>query len=140
MEWIANGIKMWYPNSDWDWGCGNNKRVNQTWLAIQHWWHGPIIIKQQLMPLAFKNVTWPWHIELSHAPGTFECSHWCSPCKQSAQKLQICSHGGVWGYLSLSVAVLLGWVFLLGKSGLLPLFPWENTGSFEHTALDVPYW
>ena len=35
----------------------------------------------------------PRHIELSCAPGTFKCSHWCSPCEQSSQKLKICFHG-----------------------------------------------
>ena len=68
-------------NHNWNWnvvsqlqlgmGLQQYKGANQTWLVIQHWWHGPMTVKQKFMPLALKNVMCPWHIELSHAPGTF---------------------------------------------------------------------
>ena len=62
MQWITIGIKMQCPNSSWEWGCSNNKRANQTWLVIQHWWCGPMIMKQIFMPLALENVMCFRHI------------------------------------------------------------------------------
>ena len=35
----------------------------------------------------------PWHMELSHAPGTSECSYCCSPSEQSSKNCRSASTG-----------------------------------------------
>ena len=82
--------------------------------------------------MALKNVTHPWHIESSHAPGTFQHSHCCSPYEESSQNCRSASMG-VSGatYLCLGVAVLPGCVSYL-EIWPLTVVPPGNTLDCHH--------
>ena len=46
-----------------------------------------------VVPQLLKQKFMPWHLKMSSAPGTFECFHWCSPCKQSYKNCRSASTG-----------------------------------------------
>ena len=77
--------------------------------------------------------------KMSHSPGTFECSHCCSPCEQSSQTTDLLPWGCQRLPFLLGFAVLPRMKFLLGQLTCHHHSPWEHTASFA-TNFDVPCW
>ena len=73
------------------------------------------------MPLALMKCHIPWHLRMSHAPGTWISSHWCSPCEQSADICRSSSMGCLRPPLSIGGTVLPGWGFPSWKVSLWSL-------------------
>ena len=81
----------------------------------------------------------PWHIELSCAPGTFEHSHCCSPHEQSSQNCRSACTGVSEAISLIRCPSPPRMSFLLRKLASDHSSPREHTGSFT-TDLDVPCW